>query len=550
MPAFQLAPALPHAARARRATCPRMSSSSLQGRVLRLERALAHAVLQERYVDAASLRDALVAVRDADPVLAARDELARALGSEDFGAAARARDELAALMEEFARGGRGRRVDRIVVLRGRGDPESALRVATVSREGGVELMLVPRSVGTGSSSRIFLNPTWSPSGDFVVMTEISFEIEASRGRGISVADGASRVVVMNAFDGSVVKTAPLIKPPFFYCWSPDGRCVALLSNDPTSAATTVAISTMQVVAAAGGVGPDPNTVVGPLANGHPFLFEFCPRDSGRVVAHMGDKSQVAIVSTTGVDRTQIITNRAGSFGTPQWHPLVGENGREVVLFVEQEPIGITTASTVLSGSAESLPVDRSSPKPATSSPRPSSNPDGISPPASGYIGRGLDGLLSNSSAIFENVFRQGARSLGFPGFGESGSDEDADDKQNPDAPASSDAGDSKRAAGEKNVEEPLPGGFRRLLPKGTPALISLDKWGDQSVSDHTMGRLVMCDVEHPEIRRTVCRFSGNMTFKLSPDGSKLATMGTSSHLFFSMEAQCCESRSAVGRLSV
>lgn len=493
-----------------------MAALPLQERVLRLERALAAAVLQERYNDAASLRDALQAARTADPVLHKRAQLTAAVENQDFSLAARLRDELAVLTERFSRGGAGRRVDRIIILRGRGDADTALRVATVSREGDVQLGLVPPAPGkkNGAAPRVYLQPTWSPSGDFVAMTEISFDLESPRAlsRGVAIADSSSRIVIMNAFDGTVVKSAPLLKPPFFYFWSPDGRCVTLLSNDPTSNVTTVALSVMQVVAPAGADGLDLDTVTGPLASGHPFLFDFCPRDSGRVVAHMGDSSSVAIVPVSHtVGKYTYLTKNAGAFGAPQWHPNTGRDGREVVLFVEHESVPKVEATPGEERKGEESVQLRVEVEIRDDEDKSVSSNDAIV---------GLETLLSTGGTLLENVLRKGAESLGLAST--------KSDEKDEDPKASSENGISDSGSDE-NKDETLPERFKRLLPKKELKSPPTDRpvaWGAPLIPDQPRSRLVMCDANEPDLRKNVAQFSGVIAFKLSPDGSALATLVT------------------------
>lgn len=494
-----------------------MTSVPLQERVLRLERALAAAVLQERYNDAASLRDALIAARHADPLLHIRAQLQSAVEREDFTTAAKLRDELAAVMERFSKGG-GRRVDRIIVLKGRGDPDNALRVATVSREGDVQLGLVPGEQGKKGVPRVYLQPTWSPSGDFVAMTEISFDLDPARlGRGVAIADSSSRVVIMNAFDGSVVKSAPLLKPPFFYYWSPNGRCVTLLSNDPTTSVTTVALSVLQVIAAPGAGGLDLETVTGPLASGHPFLYDFCPRDSSRVVAHMGDKNTVAVVPVSkGSRKYKVLTENAGHFGAPQWHPLVGKDGREVVLFVENDSRGfqigpetkeeIKEAISKIFVSAEVEVEDNEDEDDSEDNEQEKENDFSI------------ENLLSTGSTLLESFFRKGAESLGWiPKDGDKKSD------------------DSKiEASGSKNNDEKAEKSgfqerFKRLLPKkAVPQKIEEEGWDEsmRELKQLPVNKLVMCDADDPKKRRVIATCGGILAFKLSPDGETMATLVT------------------------
>lgn len=481
-------------------------------RVLRLERALAAAVEQERYTDAASLRDALAAARTSDPLLSKRAELAAAVSVEDFSTAARLRDELAALTERCARGEEERRVDRIVILRGRADPAETLRVATVSPEGDLALQLLPETDDGDRVPRVFLQPTWSPTGDFVAMTEIAFHVDAARAaRGVAVVETSSRLVIMNAFDGTLVRTVPLRKPPFFYFWSPDGRCVTMLSNDPTSTVTTVALSVLQVVAPPGGAGLDTQAVTGPLASGHPFLFDFCPRDESRVVAHMGDCDTVAIIPVSTVNRSRrVLTSSAGAFGTPQWHPLVGRDGREVVLFVETDPIITGLGSRASADPARQISATDDKKRDTANE----ENTDGT-----------FEKFLSNGTSLLESVLRRGAESLGLAAPRASPeSDNITSDDQAADKSANGGGGVADKL---QALEEKL----RRLVPNQKKTLNSeqdkdSNEWGDVPISDKVMNRLVMCDVDRPELRRTLARFSGVMAFKLSPDGATLATLVT------------------------
>lgn len=510
-----LSPLTPSARRPRggrrRGTCDvRMTSSvpPTAARVLRLERALAAAVEQERYTDAASLRDALAAARTSDPLLAKRAELAAAVSAEDFVTAARVRDEVAALTERCSRGEEERQVDRIVVLRGRAEPAETLRVATVSPEGDLALALLPPADDGERAPRVFLQPTWSPSGDFVAMTEIAFHVDVARAaRGIAVAETSSRLVVMNTFDGTVVRSVPLRKPPFFYLWSPDGRSVTMLSNDPTSSITTVVLSALQVVVPPGGAGLDTETVTGPLASGHPFLYDFCPRDASRVVAHMGDCDTVAIIPVNAVNqKRRVLTSAAGAFGTPQWHPLVGRDGREVVLFVESDP-----AATDLTAKKGSDDNDENSAGNIDLEAGADNDADGT-----------FEKFISNGTTLLESVLRKGAESLGLVApkdakeANETTSTESASSESKPGSVA-----DKLQALEEK---------LRRLIPKQREIDENSESgdagWGNSSTSDKVVNRLVMCDIDRPELRRTIARFSGVMAFKLSPNGSTLATLVT------------------------
>ncbi|KAI0565907.1 Six-bladed beta-propeller TolB-like protein [Gracilaria domingensis] len=475
-----------------------------QERLLRLERALAAAILQERYSDAANLRDALQAARTSDPLLAKRAELQAAVDSERFLDAARLRDELAALTERFSKRDAGRRVDRIIVLRGRAEPDKALRAATVSRDGAVQLGLVPEVSEKNAPPRVYLQPTWSPSGDFVAVTEISFSIDLSRlGRGVAIADSSAKIIVMNAFDGSIVRSVPFAKPPFFYFWSPDGRRLTLLSNGPGTSAATVALSAIQVVAPPGGGGLDMDTVTGPLATGHPFLYDICPRDSNKTIVHMGDKSTVALVPISSFDReNKCMTTKAGSFGAPQWHPNAGKDGREVVLFVERDKPGTTDPARGPTP-ARSKTIPEQLQKQSEEEGRDKSDADKA---------EAFEKFLTNSTNLLENVLRKGAESLGLAPKTSSPESETAKDEPLPSA-----------SAHEGGDDDQLKEKVRRLLPK-RPSGVRDQHWSEPYVTESMANRLVMCDVDNPQLKRVIARFTGIMAFKLSPNGRYLATL--------------------------
>lgn len=566
----------------------------LQERLLRLERALNLAISQERYSDAATLRDALAAARRTDPSLSARDALEDAVRRQDFVAAARLRDEIANLTEllsakskrdqlaklrrqqhdrsddedthSVAEEDNGRRVDRIVVLRARPDQPGRLRVATVSRDGSVEFSLEPPPEGSSSQGqpRIYLQPCFSPSGDFVCCTEISFRVVTTEGNAkvVSMSDSSHRVCVLNAFDGSLVKSIPVRKPPFFYYWSPCGTKISMLysSTSSTSSLPSVSLSVVQVVAPAGGLsdnrmgsasGRDLDTISDPVISGHPVLYEFCPRDSNRIVAHIGDRSEIVLTRLRSRQSSLVLSSSAGSFGTPQWHPVAGENGRETVLFVEsiserdrvvkEGPELISSKGIVrpqilradellslrkvareeldMTKEDESEPVDNKSD---------SVEKGTVGSSEKGLVEKGLGGLLdtlaekfsaSNAQGIgkaLETFFKNSARTFGLPIPDELEDtarphSSQADTASNADTNADVDAGVT-----QENASEPTQG----RASSGKEVLASA-QWG---ANEKKTARLVMCDVNNPNLRRCICQCAGVVSFKLSPDGRTLALL--------------------------
>ncbi len=314
----------------------------------------------------------------------------------------------------------------------------------------------------------------------------------------------------------------------------------MLSNDPNSGTPKVAMSAIQVVAPAGGASADLDVVHGPLASAHPLLYDFCPRDSTRVVAHLGNLNSVAVVPVTDPRATTPTLSRsAGSFGTPQWHPLAGADGREVVLFVEVEAPASKDNDDrprVKSTKPEGIKGMRSIFSPVVPEAEDEEEPgNGDESEKEDGKGSTLDSLLGSGGSILENILRRGARKLGFT---EDSDDSDAEAKRKEDEAAkeaestregTSDVSSVGSSSGsESEFGQRIAGGLRRLLPERPSPLRVGDKWNDKSESPEkkVSNRLIMCDVNDPKNRRVLCRFSGIMAFKLSPDGKKLVTMIT------------------------
>ena len=312
------------------------STTNVRSQLHALENRLKVAVRNEEFSVAARYRDEITRLRASDPSLSLRDNLSAAVAAENYVLAARLRDELAALTESLSRDKSTARINRILFLSARttSDKRPVLQLGTVAPDGLDRITFSP-PLSTGSAQTIYLQPTWSPSGDFIAVTEISFTIRRNPGGLFAAsAETESRVIVFDAFNATMVTSCVTEKPPFFFYWSPCGTRLSLLSSE-FSGRKTAGLYTMQVVAPKGGLGATVGSLKGPIVSGRPFLYSFCPRDAGRVVAHMGDKKVVAIVSLDGKG-VRTLTSNAGSFGVPQWHPIQRKDGGECVLFVEVE----------------------------------------------------------------------------------------------------------------------------------------------------------------------------------------------------------------------
>eukprot|EP00172_Hildenbrandia_rubra_P003617 Plantae.Rhodophyta-Hildenbrandia_rubra.ctg6015.p1 GENE.Plantae.Rhodophyta-Hildenbrandia_rubra.ctg6015~~Plantae.Rhodophyta-Hildenbrandia_rubra.ctg6015.p1 ORF type:complete len:661 (-),score=73.42 Plantae.Rhodophyta-Hildenbrandia_rubra.ctg6015:534-2516(-) len=312
------------------------STTNIRAKLHALENRLNSAVRTQDFSAAARYRDEITILRASDPSLSLRDNLSAAIAAEDYILAARLRDELAALTESLSRDKSTARINRILFLSARttSDKKPVLQLGTVAPDGLDRITFSPPDP-TGSAQTIYLQPTWSPSGDFIAVTEISFTIRRNPGGLFAAsAETQSRVIVFDAFNAKMVTSCVTEKPPFFFYWSPCGTRLSLLSSE-LSGRKSAGLYSMQVVAPKGGLGATVGSLKGPIVSGRPFLYSFCPRDPGRVVAHMGDKKVVAIVSLDGKG-VRTLTNNAGSFGVPQWHPMQRSDGGECVLFVEVE----------------------------------------------------------------------------------------------------------------------------------------------------------------------------------------------------------------------
>jgi hypothetical protein len=573
-------------------------SQSLCERLLRLDRALNLAVSQERYADAASLHRALAAARDGDPWLSTRAALADAVLREDFVAAAKLRDEVAQLTKRLSVeprvDGEPHRVDRIVVLRGRPDQPGRLRVATVSPDGSIDMPLEPPHDPTEPCStdqpRIYLQPCFSPSGDFVACTEITFRVLGSEGKAkvVSMAETTHRVVVLNTFDGSIVKSFPVRKPPFFFSWTACGTKLTMLYNGtpappaPSSSSSsslltssipssvnstsppTVSMSVVHVVASAGDKRDYPSDAAsGPIVSGHPLLFENSPRDSDMFVAHLGDRSEVIVGSLSSSFPRTVLTYYAGSFGTPQWHPLSGEDGREVVLFMESEvkkeavenkasalstlagraqprvlrADGLTNKATPVGGLRQTSNSDESDVPPVDAEYATNSGSD------AGGKKRDFWNTMaikfppvdpSSVGKIIEDFVKLGvkkaaeATGVSLPGLNEINAEDvdansafDDDDDDDDDQRLKAKVAEAAKELAKYDSDYSSRSSDSGTASDGKSNRLSKLKWDKKAA---TTGKLYMCDVKNPELRKCLFECQGVSSFKLSPDASTLALL--------------------------
>ncbi|CDF33882.1 unnamed protein product [Chondrus crispus] len=227
---------------------------------------------------------------------------------------------------------------------------------------------------------------------------------------------------------------------------------------------------------------------------------------------MGDKSAVAVVPVAQYDRTyQYLTKSAGAFGAPQWHPNPGKDGREVVLYVEHDSVAkegkqVYMGVEIVDDAEGDVTIVK------------------IEEEEEGKDGTGvsIESLLSTGGTLLHDVLRKGAESLGLAPPTNDNKGDKAEMKEG-----------TADEEGDSDKDEALTERFRRLLPKKPSSKQKEDEdekdeeeWTIGVLQDQIISRLVMVDVDNPKKKRTLARFSGVMAFKLSPDGTALATLVT------------------------
>jgi TolB protein len=143
-----------------------------------------------------------------------------------------------------------------------------------------------------STTRIYRQPTWSPSGERVAWAEI-----VTGGADLSTALRTARI------DGSDATSADAEGyPPFYIHWGPGGTRLAYLSNWTRGLA-------LRTVDLSGG-GSQAVT----LGEGQPYYFDWAPGER-RMLTHVGGE-RLALLSLDGSETR--LPGLSGVFGAPQW----------------------------------------------------------------------------------------------------------------------------------------------------------------------------------------------------------------------------------------
>ena len=162
---------------------------------------------------------------------------------------------------------------------------------TMSPDGSDVLALTDNA----STSRIYMQPTWSPNSQQIAWTEIDSGSDSTR-NALVVSDhkGANRT----AFD------APFA--PFYMFWSPDGSRLAYLSNWVSLNQPSLALRVLNLDGA--------EEPIMTLVEGQPLYFSWSP-DGGKMLTHIGNE-RIELHTVDG-EKEPLLTTKA-QFPAPQW----------------------------------------------------------------------------------------------------------------------------------------------------------------------------------------------------------------------------------------
>jgi len=294
-----------------------------------LESELKLAVKLEDYGKAAKVRDELKKAREGDEVAKLLLELGESVNKQDFDKASAIKQKLSDAVSSRSLGvmekRRSARVNRLLVMTREG------KLLTCRPDGG---SIVP--VGNSMDKAQFLQPTWSPGGDLIVAAKIEIPPD---GKPLKIKE--SVIEIFWALDGTklVEVSAPFI--PFYYFWLPDSRGLVYLTtyaDGPAQAGWQVSMDILRVFAG-DERGLLPSGSIMHLEEGAPLFVCPSPRDK-RILMHIGNKQKVAVIEPLSLDGQEVIlSSRPGAFRCPQWFPIKGENGEELVAFVERSNTG-------------------------------------------------------------------------------------------------------------------------------------------------------------------------------------------------------------------
>mmetsp|Transcript_300 Transcript_300/g.980 ORF Transcript_300/g.980 Transcript_300/m.980 type:complete len:537 (-) Transcript_300:26-1636(-) len=282
---------------------------SASERFFELRLMLERAVKQERYKDAAKLKSELSDCRERDPLLKTRDQLQSAVDNEDYEAAAQLRDRLRAIVRERPKAAE-KSLNRLMHVNVQ---KEGSRIISTAADGSFPYAHTKFS----GENAAFVQPTWSPSGDFMAFSWFSVNIQT---RSLSCD-----LVVRDVLEGKEVAKWSLKDVPFYFYWSPCSRYLTFLSAD--HGALTMRGASIEPVEA---------PVV--VDNGGPFFYHFNPNFPSLMVTHNKSRNTVEVFNVRKDPQRKkaiVLTSTSGAFQAPQWLSKRSRKGGDQVLFVEE-----------------------------------------------------------------------------------------------------------------------------------------------------------------------------------------------------------------------
>ena len=155
-----------------------------------------------------------------------------------------------------------------------------------------------------STTRQYLQPTWSPGAQLIAWTEVETGGEEQLTKLVTVS-----------FDGAYRAEAEVPFAPFYIFWSPLGDKLAYLSNWDRFSVPSMALRVADIpVPAAESTDAAPTLDVRTVAEGSPFYFSWNP-GGDRLVTHVGNET-LQLQDLDGA-RTAL-AEQPGDFPAPHW----------------------------------------------------------------------------------------------------------------------------------------------------------------------------------------------------------------------------------------
>lgn len=149
-----------------------------------------------------------------------------------------------------------------------------------------------RITDDASSSRVYTQPTWSPTGEQIAFSRLD----------TGAGDIASALLVSQR-DGTITHEVDVPFAPFYIYWSPQGDRLVYLSN---WVANSMALRLVDL--------HDERAAHSTLAEGQPFYFAWSP-DGENLLTHVGNE-ETAIRALDGT--VQPLSTASTGFPAPQW----------------------------------------------------------------------------------------------------------------------------------------------------------------------------------------------------------------------------------------